>query len=538
VPEKDARYLHGRRRANSTAANSRATSPRPSTAGHNRASSEFSTPFLKDGSDGGSSLHGNRLARPQANPSLGTLAMNSSLSLNPLSAAAGPRMGTNDNTNINNSNNNNTNHMSNIHNHNNNNAGPVPHIKLGASSAAPFLEVVSTSPFSMPQSGMSSQSSLPSQSSSERETHNLYVETDDDSVEPQLQDPDDIPILEREGDLDELHEDEKPSQNRGWSWDELIDRLLCQPMCRGDETFVIIFLCFYRKFSTPRELLNAIMDRFDKTTVGERIRIHRIATHLRYCNVLHQWATTHPGDFANSRTKQQLAVFLDRISKERAFAFLIREIKRAITLGVEDDDYMWAKCDTDGNTAEREREEEGEEGEVDSANDSLKNFLKLSTTFGDSSPSSTGSEWKLSLDRSSTLQVPGTKRISESNHSSTAYTELSTPNPPQQPPTNRLTYGQFDQFMSIPVEEIAGELTRIDWHEFSRITPRDLLRHISVSVDSREKFRNLRAVNNMITHFNHVAYWVASVILEKQKPKHRARALEKFIEVAWVRIAF
>ena len=92
---------------------------------------------------------------------------------------------------------------------------------------------------------------------------------------------------------------------------------------------------------------------------------------------------------------------------------------------------------------------------------------------------------------------------------------------------------QYELFMVISTTEIANELTRIDWEEFSRIRPRDLVRHISVPSSHRES-PNLACVNNMISHFNHVACWVASVILEKPKPKHRAKALEKFMEIAWV----
>lgn len=89
--------------------------------------------------------------------------------------------------------------------------------------------------------------------------------------------------------------------------------------------------------------------------------------------------------------------------------------------------------------------------------------------------------------------------------------------------------------MAIPEELIANELTRLDWEAFSHIHSRDLIRHISINQAEKDKNKSLEHVNRMISQFNHVAYWVASLILEKPKAKHRARVLEKFMNVAWVR---
>lgn len=495
-PEKNPRYLNGRRRANSSAANSRATSPRPSTAGHNRASSEFSSTFLKDGSDAGS-IHGTRLQRAPVSTALGHSSDNTSSPLpsNPLSS----------DTRINSA------------------VGQAPQITLSDSGQTPFLEVVTTSPFSMQQTGgTSSQSSL-----GESERRHSYIDTDEDDS-ALFKDPDDIPILERENGLDELDEEDKPIQNRGWAWDELINRLLSQPMCRNDENFVLIFLCFYRKFAAPRDLLSAIIERFQGLENEEKIRVHRLASQLRYCNILHQWVTSHPGDFANPKTRKQLLVFLDAISKDRSLAWLANEMSRVLEGGIEDEDESWGRTDL----------------EMDRKS-SLQSFLTTSsTTFPESAPKA----W-LSLDNPSTLQVPAVRPYADGRSSETSdgastvgsamglVISRTDPLPPPNPTATKAG-SQFDLFMAISVAEVANELTRIDWNEFSRIRPRDLVRHINVPPESRENSPNLACVNNMISHFNHVAYWVASVILEKAKPKHRARALEKFMEIAWVCFTF
>jgi hypothetical protein len=385
----------------------------------------------------------------------------------------------------------------------------TPQIMLTSSEKTPFLDLVPLSPFSMQPT--SSQSSL-------GESHS-YIDTDDEDGAG-FKDPDDIPILDREDALDELDEDDKPMLNRGWTWDELINRLLSQPMSRSDMTFVTIFLCFYRKFATPRGLLNTLIERFQAIEHEERSRGLRLATQLRYCNILHQWVSSHPGDFSNLNTRKQLLAFLDSISTDRSLSLLMADMYKLLQPPGHDEDDGWARTDS-----EMDRQP------------SLLSFTSGSSTFADCPAKS----WKLSLDTPSTqLQIPGEKTTPDMDAMSTMGSIIdrtiskTEPLPPPGTPI-KSGGGQYDLFMAIPVSEVANELTRIDWTEFSRIRPRDLVRHVNVSAEIREGSPHLAPVNNMISHFNHVAYWVASVILEKPKPKHRARALEKFMEIAWVR---
>jgi hypothetical protein len=57
------------------------------------------------------------------------------------------------------------------------------------------------------------------------------------------------------------------------------------------------------------------------------------------------------------------------------------------------------------------------------------------------------------------------------------------------------------------------------------------VRHVSLTAEQKEKCKSLKNVNRMINHFNHVAKWVANMILIRDKPKHRAPALEKFMNI-------
>lgn len=346
---------------------------------------------------------------------------------------------------------------------------------------------------------------------------NSFLDMDDDDM---LKDPDDIPILEREGCMDEFEEGgEKPAQSRGYTWDELVDRLLRQTMSRGDMDFATVFLCFFRKFAPPRDLLNSILERFDKAN-SDVIVLHRISAQLRYCNILHQWVSSHPGDFAHPKTRQRLTNFLNVISSNRSLALLAGEMRQTLAQGAEDEDSVWAISDSD---TERR--------------DSLRSFLTTHSLSQDSMSTVDGGYIGIGAlkvpETESTSRRPSEAPTISTTNSFASQTMLRGDMPGIIGPTS-IWRDQYDVFMSIPDEDIATELTRIDWLAFSQIKPRDLVRHVSIPADQKEKYPSLKHVNRMISHFNHVAYWVASVILEKPKPKHRARALEKFMSIAWV----
>lgn len=124
----------------------------------------------------------------------------------------------------------------------------------------------------------------------------------------------------------------------------------------------------------------------------------------------------------------------------------------------------------------------------------------------------------------------GDQSISHSFHSVEDYErEASTMVPKSTLP---LTKFRYNIFMDTTDDDFADEMTRIDWVMFSAIRLRDLVRHVSLSLEQKEKCKSLTSVNRMISHFNHIAKWVANMILMRDKPKHRALMLEKFMNIA------
>lgn len=87
--------------------------------------------------------------------------------------------------------------------------------------------------------------------------------------------------------------------------------------------------------------------------------------------------------------------------------------------------------------------------------------------------------------------------------------------------------------MDISDDDWANEITRIDWILFSSVRVRDLIRDVNLSQSKKAKFRSLANVTRAINHFNHLAAWVTNIILFRDKAKHRALILEKFMRIAW-----
>ena len=322
------------------------------------------------------------------------------------------------------------------------------------------------------------------------------------------------------------------------SLEDLVDRLLSPLMSRSDSKFVSTFLCLYRKFAAPSDLVTAIISRFRVVSKSQEAHILRVTSQLRYLGVLAQWVSGYPGDFAHTITRQIATEFLSDLGTTRIFAAARAEMSNSLEIVVEDDDTEWACSDSDKKGAGKA---------ITVRRDSLVT-TDLSTQFFDSIEEDNicgiGHEdiGKHHANRhSATLSTMSSLSRSDSQSSMSCRTQLDpverarrqarclTPNP-----KICLAKAQWHQIMETPADDIARELTRIDWIMYSSIRPRDLVRHVTLQADERDKCKGLEYVDQMINHFNHVAFWAANLILLRDKPKHRARILERFMRIAWV----
>lgn len=343
---------------------------------------------------------------------------------------------------------------------------------------------------------------------------NTFLDMEESDVEPASRRSDDLPILQRA-------EAERQSKVAGSTFDELIERLLSQHITKADSNFEDIFLCLYRKFAAPTEAFDAVMKRFDQIAEdGSMHYLTRTGTQLRIIAVIAKWVSNYPGDFASTQASQKLNAFIEQLYLEPAFKAAATEMRTEVQLRVvEDDDTGWARTD-----ATAEEEADGSSGEIIAKTKTNQSFQ--SDKFSDGGqrrPSGATSE-------SEDSSLPACTASNQGYHSFEDYeAEAARLVPTSMMP---LTKFRYHICISISDDDFAAEITRIDWVMFSSIRVRDLVRHVSLPLAQKNKCKSLANVNRMISHFNHIAKWVANMILMRDKAKHRAVMLEKFMTIA------
>lgn len=334
----------------------------------------------------------------------------------------------------------------------------------------------------------------------------------------------------------------------GTTFDSLVDRLLSLPTNEKEANFLQVFLCLYRKFATPKKLLAAFIGRFE--TLGQshngplpsdgRLRSGRnfvkAGEQLRYLQVLAQWTADYPGDFADPSTRAKCASFVSELEKSKSLAHAGKEISNHLANIVQDQDAAWAYKDDD-ETPQNDRSLRGHHSDatlysvfddssvdeliIDSTYSSIDDLSRSSARHS-GAPSNSSSGQKTGNTSNQSLEA--TTCIEEVRKEARRLVPV---------PRTRLTKIQWHQFMDTPDEDFAKELTRIDWTMYCAIRPRDLVRHVSMKDPNDVASRSLEDVNRMVNHFNHLSIFVEGMILFRDKPKHRAKALEKFMGIAW-----
>ena len=321
---------------------------------------------------------------------------------------------------------------------------------------------------------------------------------------------------------------EETPPSSGSTFEELVEKLLAQPVSRANYKFNATFLCLYRKFAAPAELFAAILHSFEKIQKSGQPHLTRLGSQLRHLAILEQWLGAYPGDFAHPFLETLVTDFTKRMSGNRIFAIAAHEMTAHLDSIVDDDDTNWASSDS-----QRGRNSIVKSlSRVPSLSSSMSTLLSENDNPDDvwtNTKRKEGSHSK-SPSTASSLEKKAASSASMLIHS----VEVAQRQADTLLHTNRisLTKIQWHQFMDISEDDHARELTRIDRILYSAIRPRDLIRHVSLTSDQREKCRGLEYVTQMIDQFNHVAFWVTNILLLRDKAKHRAAALEKFMKIA------
>lgn len=359
---------------------------------------------------------------------------------------------------------------------------------------------------------------------------NSFLDMEESDAESAYRYSDDIPILQRNDDSFS----DKPAKVIGCTLDELVDRLLGQHMSKADSNFSDVFLCLYRKFAAPGELFSAILGRLDQVAKDNSIHdLTRLGTQLRVITVIAKWVSSYPGDFASPQTRDRLGSLIEQLSREAAFAAAAQEMRTELQLHVtEDDDTGWARTDADVEAIPNVSESV-------LITPSIRNTIRPNSDFTKTTTNPQGLEdgtEKRGRRPSEVTSISSAEARSASEslphiyHTVDDYETEARKLVPSS--TLPLTKFRYHICMDTSDDDFADEITRIDWVMFSSIRVRDLVRHVSLPLEQKEKCKSLANVNRMIDHFNHIAKWVSNMILMRDKAKHRAQMLEKFMRIA------
>ncbi|KAL8753942.1 MAG: hypothetical protein Q9199_004683, partial [Rusavskia elegans] len=333
---------------------------------------------------------------------------------------------------------------------------------------------------------------------------------------------------------DDVHESDDALKNAGVGFDELVDRLLSNTVSKTDLRFAAIFLCFYRKFSAPSNLLNAVISRFENVDAGKTPQAIRSAAQVRYLGVLAQWVSEYPGDFAHPMTRLRMEDFISGLVGHRTFSMVIKEIMLYLDIVSEDDDTAWACSDViRSRTDTTDRSPSVSSIQSTSSIPNAESSIQQAVSSESESPAHPLEKTSATSSIASGAGKSSTQSLSSAQGQSSVEIAQSQARRLVPCPRTTLCKVHWHLFMRISDEDIAQELTRIDWIMFSSIRPRDFVRHVSLPEADKEKCKSLENVTRMVQQFNHIAFWIANIILLRDKPKHRAKALEKCMAIAW-----
>lgn len=329
--------------------------------------------------------------------------------------------------------------------------------------------------------------------------------------------------------------------HQGVSFAKLVDRLLTKPVSKADHKFIASFLCLYRLFATPLSLLMSIIDRFVETEESDVIAFAKASELLRYLAVLGLWTAQYPGDFADPAVRDTISMFVSTMEKNKSFAPAARQVANNLQTYVLDEDEDWTFVE-EGKPSNSGRNTMSGSSQYkrDSAR-ATRNSQRSTTNSGNAADSDfddsfvTPSTTRHSAATSSASSLQ--KSSQGSNHASDSLHQLNIARENARKlrivPQKLITKLEWHSLLAFTVEELAVEITRMDWTMYAAIRPRDFVRYVTVSSSQRSRQGRVDYIGMMTKHFNHLALFASGMILLRDKPKHRARVLEKFMDLAW-----
>lgn len=304
-----------------------------------------------------------------------------------------------------------------------------------------------------------------------------------------------------------------------WAYlDDLFEKLLFSVVSDDDATFVSNFMLTYRRFATPRSVLLTMQKKMRQLDQETADPMFACLAQMNICRLLADWIKDYPYDFAVRGTAGALSALVKSIiAKTYLIHYGLEFLPFLETLpSLVDKDAGWA-LKFDSSTEESDDSYSMlDEEEVRSVSPGSENLAGSSASARPASPAQMpGSrERKHSLPLSRSTPKSATSHNGELEHSSrTVLREL-----------QRIS---ADLFILSPVD-VAQEITRVQKGLFLNIQPRHWLKH---TLSSGPKDPETDTIAKFNRFSNHIGDWVASLILCHDRPKARARQIERFVEI-------
>ncbi|CAO3589964.1 unnamed protein product [Absidia cylindrospora] len=138
------------------------------------------------------------------------------------------------------------------------------------------------------------------------------------------------------------------SNGTGLTADAIVKKLILWDY-HDQETLTLVFLTFYRKFMTPYQLLQSLIERFEHD-YGSDLQPTRLQERIR--TILCLWLSHHWGDIYYGRSHQTLHRFLQHLGHNQHLSTMYQLLVPLITRAgpLSDPDSVWGLTDEENDT--------------------------------------------------------------------------------------------------------------------------------------------------------------------------------------------
>lgn len=320
-----------------------------------------------------------------------------------------------------------------------------------------------------------------------------------------------------------VSKDKEPRSGQYATLEELLDKLLFLAVSGDDPTFISHFLLTYRRFASPRSILLAMQKRMRQLDNSTGDPMFASYAQMRICHLLETWIQTYPQDFAVPGASGALNALVRSIVGKTYLLHYGSDFLPFLSHlpNIIDTDAAWAlKSENPVDESEdpysiSDGEEETLAIDIESPSTSRSSVVPSN----DSLPSASSvRERKSSLPLSAKIFTPV-----NSTHDQGDALDLSPKDLLNKLRSNASILATFD------CSEIAEEITRVEAKLFMDIEPRHWLQYTLIP---GRKDPELDSISRFNAISNHLADWIVSLILCHDKPKQRARQIERFVDIA------